>query len=290
MSININVSVVIPTLGQKKLIKVVNYLNQDRNFKISEIILSIPRNKYNHIKNITKNIDNVKIVCNAKKSQVLQRIKGFKEAKEKDVLHLDDDTFISAKDINILKKKNFGINKKISVAPTFKSISHKYLHERKKNFLYDIQFYILILIFGSIKKINDFGSFENALISFKGNKSYKSFSNAHKIEWTLGGCILHKKKNLILKNYYPFLGKSYFEDVLHSIELKAKGVDIYLIKNVFAYCKREESIKNFDDLINNFKAIKYFSNKINMSYFDKIRKIYIFFIYLFLKLIIKKVN
>ena len=112
MSININVSVVIPTLGQKKLIKVVNYLNQDRNFKISEIILSIPRNKYNHIKNITKNIDNVKIVCNAKKSQVLQRIKGFKEAKEKDVLQLDDDTFISAKDINILKKKILGLIKK----------------------------------------------------------------------------------------------------------------------------------------------------------------------------------
>lgn len=288
MRINIDVSVIIPTLGEKKLIKVVNYLNKDRNFKISEIILSIPRNKYNYVKSITKNIDNVKIVSNAKKSQVLQRIKGFKAAKEKNVLQLDDDTFISSKDINLLKKKIFGFNQKISVAPIFKNFSKQYLHERKNNFLYNIQFFILIFIFGSIKKINNFGTFENALISFKGRNNYKDLPDILKIEWTLGACLLHKKKNLILKNYYPFFGKSFFEDILHSLELKAKGIDLYLIKNIFAYCKREESIRSLDDLIKCLRAIMYFTNKIKMNYFDKFRKTYIFFIYIFFKLTIKR--
>ena len=86
MTVNLDVSVVIPTLGHKKIIKVVHYLNKNRNFKISEIILSIPANKYNYVKGITKNIDNIKLVCNRKKSQVLQRINGFKVAKEKNVL------------------------------------------------------------------------------------------------------------------------------------------------------------------------------------------------------------
>jgi hypothetical protein len=287
MTIHIEVSIVIPTLGQAKIIKVLRHLNQNSNYKISEIILSIPRNKYNHIKSVTKTIDNVKLVCNIKKSQVLQRINGFKEAKEKNVLQLDDDTFISSKDINLLKKKVFGINKKIAAAPIFKTLSNKYLHNRKNNFLYNIHYYIITLIFGSIKKINKFGTFDNCLISFKGNGCYKNLKDSTKVEWTLGGCLMHKKKNLILKNYYPFLGKSFFEDVLHSLEIKGKGVDLYLIKNASAYCKREESIKNFNDLINYLRAVKFFAYKTQMGFFDKFRKIYIFFIYRLMRLMIK---
>ena len=287
MTIHTEVSIVIPTLGQAKIIKILRHLNQNSNFKISEIILSIPRNKYNHVKSITKTIDNVKLVCNTKKSQVLQRINGFKEAKEKDVLQLDDDIFISCKDINLLKKKVFGINKKIAVAPIFKTLSNKYLHNRKNSFLYNIHCYIITLFFGSIKKINKFGTFDNCLISFKGNSCYENLEDSTKVEWTLGGCLMHKKKNLILKNYYPFLGKSFFEDVLHSLEIKAKGVDLYLIKNAFAYCKREESITDFYDLINYIKAVKFFAHKTQMGFFDKFRKIYIFFIYSLVRLIIK---
>ena len=287
MTIHTEVSIVIPTLGQAKIIKVLRHLNQNSNFKISEIILSIPRNKYNHVKSITKTIDNVKLVCNAKKSQVLQRINGFKVAKEKNVLQLDDDIFISCKDINLLKKKVFGINKKIAVAPIFKTLSNKYLHNRKNNFLYNIHYYIITLIFGSIKKINKFGTFDNCLISFKGNSCYENLKNSTKVEWTLGGCLMHKKKNLNLKNYYPFLGKSFFEDVLHSLEIKGKVVDLYLIKNASAYCKREESIKDFNDLINYLRAVKFFAYKTQMGFFDKFRKIYIFFIYRLVRLVIK---
>ena len=287
MTVNLDVSVVIPTLGHKKIIKVVHYLNKNRNFKISEIILSIPVNKYNYVKGITKNIDNIKLVCNRKKSQVLQRINGFKVAKEKNVLQLDDDTFISCQDINLLKKKVFGINKKISVAPIFKTFSNEYLHKRKNNFLYKIHFYILTLIFGSVNKINNFGTFENSLISFKGDNNYRNLKDTTIVDWTLGACMLHKKKNLVLKNYYPFFGKSFFEDVLHCLEIKAKGVNLYLIKNASAYCKREESIGNFNDLINYIKAVKFFAYKTHLGFFDKFRKIYIFFIYRLMKLIIK---
>ena len=36
---------------------------------------------------------------------------------------------------------------------------------------------------------------------------------------------MHFKKNLVLKNYFPFKGKAYSEDLFHSIELKKKKLN-----------------------------------------------------------------
>ena len=41
-----------------------------------------------------------------------------------------------------------------------------------------------------------------------------------------GGCVMHYKKNLILKDYYGFAGKAYAEDILHSYYLFKKNVSI----------------------------------------------------------------
>ena len=42
-------------------------------------------------------------------------------------------------------------------------------------------------------------------------------------DWLSGGAVMHKKKNLILKNYYPYKFKKKFcEDILHSLILRKK--------------------------------------------------------------------
>ena len=88
-NINLNsLSVVIPTLGAKSLLTVIKLLN-DGNEIPSEILVCIPEKYLNNIK--LSNFSNVKIIKTPFTGQVSQRIEGFKNAKEKFVLQLDDD-------------------------------------------------------------------------------------------------------------------------------------------------------------------------------------------------------
>ena len=52
------------------------------------------------------------------------------------------------------------------------------------------------------------------------NKDFKN--NFYNVEWLPGGCILFRKEDLIEKNFYPYKGKAYCEDILHSILLREK--------------------------------------------------------------------
>lgn len=281
------VSIVIPTLGDKKLIKLINFLNRCKDYKISEIILSIPRNKVDYIKNLTRSWDNIKIVYSIKKSQVLQRIKGFKLAKEKDVLQLDDDILIDPRAISILMKNNYGINSKKSISPVYKDFNKKYLHEKKKKFLSLVHLFIMCLLFGSIRKIHDMGSLSNALVNY--GVSFKSnIIKNIEVEWLLGACVIHKKKNLILEDFYPYEGKSYCEDLLHSLELRKKGVKLLVLNNVYVYCKMENSFNNFKELLKYIRALNLFVKRSNHDFFNTIKKIYVFFIYQAIKLLLRK--
>jgi hypothetical protein len=58
------------------------------------------------------------------------------------------------------------------------------------------------------------------------------------VEWLPGGCVAHKKQNLILYNYFPFEGKAFFEDVIQSIHLTKNKVRL-LIDNT-ALCGIDE--------------------------------------------------
>lgn len=44
------------------------------------------------------------------------------------------------------------------------------------------------------------------------------------VSWVPGGCVLHARRNLVLENYFPFAGKAYYEDLLHSLHLREKHV------------------------------------------------------------------
>ena len=58
------------------------------------------------------------------------------------------------------------------------------------------------------------------------------------VEWLPGGCVAHKKQNLILYNFFPFEGKAFYEDVIQSIHLTKNNVRL-LIDNT-AICGIDE--------------------------------------------------
>jgi hypothetical protein len=78
-----------------------------------------------------------------------------------------------------------------------------------------------------------------------------------KVEWLAGGCILHRKENLITENYFPFSGKAYCEDLMHSILLRKNNIDLWITKNV---------VCELDALIENETIIQKLQEKIAIEY------------------------
>ncbi len=108
---NSNISVVIPSLGGKILIETIKSINSGSVFP-DEIIIVIPKEfKSNSIEIKAKN---VKFLFTEHKGQVYQRCEGFKIAKHKYVLQLDDDVFLDKDCLRSLVKN---IKKNTSIAP-----------------------------------------------------------------------------------------------------------------------------------------------------------------------------
>jgi len=42
------------------------------------------------------------------------------------------------------------------------------------------------------------------------------------VEWLAGGCVM--RKNLVLEDFYPFAGKAFYEDMIHSWHLTRRGI------------------------------------------------------------------
>ena len=74
-------------------------------------------------------------------------------------------------------------------------------------------------------------------------------------EWLPGGCVLHYNNSTIKNNYFPFSGKAFCEDLMHSTLLRQKNIKLWITKN--ASCKTEHAyfpdnaieIKQYFDLV-----------------------------------------
>jgi hypothetical protein len=222
---NQKISVVIPTLGGIHLEQTIKNLNNGTKIP-NEIILSLPKKTYTILK--LSKYTNVKIIKTFRKGQVHQRIEGFKSAKYPLVLQLDDDILLNKYCLRELS--NFlRFKKKVSVSPLLitKSKSSNF-DRRPKNLFYKIYHFFL----------NGKENFKEGQVSKAGIPyyfdNYKK-NNIYKTDWLSGGCILHKKENLILKNYFFIKSKkAYCEDLIHSHKLKKKKIQLYLNTNAKA--------------------------------------------------------
>tara|TARA_B100000035_G_scaffold315221_1_gene334514 strand:- start:271 stop:1134 length:864 start_codon:yes stop_codon:yes gene_type:complete len=225
---SLKVSVVIPTLGEIILKDTLEHLNSGSIIP-DEILLCIPKG-YKLNFDYSK-FDNLEVVFTEKAGQVYQRIEGFKLAKNKFVLQMDSDLFLEKYCLENLLK-TIQNNHKSCVGPKLYNLkSNKYfstcIPKDEKNFsLYDRFFFI---------NINGSEGFKPGMISKSGEPMGVMENGEFKnLDWLPGACILHQKENLILKDYYPFQGKAYAEDIYHSLELKKEGIN--LIRDKKAIC------------------------------------------------------
>ena len=210
-----NLSIVIPSLGGSKLENTLNFIH---NMKIrpKETIICIPRS---YKKNKFTKKDKSKIITTKIKGQVCQRLEGFKKARGKYVLQLDDDIRINNYCLNKLLEE-ISTKKNISISPLLVDKKNKYslFDVKPKNFLFQIYHYML----------NGTQGYKSGIISKAGIPySFEEKKKIYEVEWLPGGCILHRPSNLIKKNYFKFKSeKAFCEDLFHSFYLKKKKYKI----------------------------------------------------------------
>ena len=182
--------------------------------------------------------------------QVLQRAYGFRKAKYNLVLQLDDDIWLDKFCLQKLVKSLLDKDEKCCVAPKIIDRNNNNKNVLKK----DSKNY------GTVSKT---GEAVSVPINFKSEKLFL-------VDWVPGGCVLHTKQNLILDNFFPYKGKAYCEDLIHSFLLNQNKVKLYINTNL--YCSTDLEITRLP-------SIKYFFNQLKddfraRSYFMKKFKIY----------------
>jgi GT2 family glycosyltransferase len=217
-----DVSVVIATLGGESLLDTISQLNKGSIIP-REILVCIPNKEVAMVEGIA--FPNVKVLKTECRGQVTQRIEGFKNASCPYVMQLDDDMTVEHDCIKHLLStiKLYGPN--AVVAPSLVNISTSESAYKKTN----RNFIVESIIYWCV---NGFSGYQPGKIDKSGTPigvdANSSVIESLDIEWLAGGCIMHRKENLVLDDFYPFKGKAFGEDVIHSILLKNKGVKLLI--------------------------------------------------------------
>ena len=275
-------SVVIPTLGGESLINTIHKLNCGTVIP-KEIIISVPDDSY--IKSINIPDDNVKIVAAGCRGQVCQRVYGFEMAKYDYVLQIDDDVEVDLYCVEKLIETMNDNSNDCSVSPALIcKEDNKSPYARKPESLINNLYYWLVS--------GGDGYIPGSVTSSGINIGIDAISpllkdRRHTVHWLPGGCVLHKKKNLILQNYFPYSGKAYCEDLIHSFLLKKSGINLVVdIKAKSFFDCELATMQSFSQqlysLSDDYKARKYYMKLIGSN----ILKMNIYYLVMLIKMLI----
>lgn len=215
------VSVIIATLGGPTLKGTVETLNRGSLIP-AEILICIP------LPEASRGIDclfpNVRILQTSCRGQVAQRAEGFRQAANLYVMQLDDDISVDHACVERLARtlQKFP---DAAVSPTLiNSLTNESVYRT------DHGNGVFRRIYRWLMNGRD-GYREGSILrsgSPIGVVPGRSAGEWQEVEWLAGGCVMHHKANLILENYFPFAGKAFCEDIIHSHLLRQKGVRLLI--------------------------------------------------------------
>lgn len=211
-------SVVIATLGGSVLSGTIAQLNRGT-FIPAEILICIPEEQSSRIEDLP--FANVRVIKTDCRGQVAQRAVGFQQASHNLVLQLDDDILVRATCVQemvacIMEFGDVAVCPKFYDAKTGKYHSFMTPVAGRKSWFEKLLFWV----------INGSRGYEPGRIGRAGicMGLPEEPGNWIDLGWLPGGCVLHRRKNLVLFCFYPFQGKAFAEDLFHSVLLKQKGI------------------------------------------------------------------
>lgn len=279
------ISLIFATIGNDSIFKILNELSSSSFKNEILIVISLPPNASDFAIKLEDYFFkcypslNYEIIFSPLMGQVAQRAHAIRNTDSHIIIQMDDDLNISSnafdgliRDIEVLGPGH-ALGPKIypylgfDDFSTLKKILYKYIYSRCDSDL------------------------RKGGILYSGIALYPSIFNDNytPVEWLPGGCVCYYRCDALFDNYYPFLGKAYYEDVIASI-LRSKMGIVHLINNEKISIDPPVEIYLFSQLLSNIKARNYMnillgrnfivniSNVIDLLYFilRKIKKIKIF--------------
>lgn len=234
-------SVVIPTLGGKSLAATIDRLNSG-SVVPNEILVCIPRDEQDRAARLTA--PNVRLVVTAFRGQVAQRAAGFAQAIHPYVMQLDDDMLVDmhcvARLLDVVAKE--GPNVAVAPALLRNPGAESFYRTPENRTLLSLYYWLL----------NGSRGYAPGTITKAGTNigvdPERQAQDTMEVEWVPGGCLMHRRENLILDNFYPYTGKAYCEDLFHSFHLRRTGVRLLVCASARCYLDNASVLDGTMDL------------------------------------------
>jgi hypothetical protein len=233
------VSVVIATLGGDTVWETIEHLNGGT-LVPAEILICIPEAEAPRVQG--RDLPNVKVLVTSVRGQVAQRARGFRAAQSPLVLQIDDDILLDRECLERLVEF-MGNETHLAVGPAlFDRASGRYRSFLARNgSSSNVGESILYWV------INGREGYQPGQIGRAGvNMGVPETGDYRDLGWLPGGCVLHRREELELSDFYPFPGKAFAEDLFHSALLTRKG--IRLARCAAAKCRVDTTSSQATDL------------------------------------------
>jgi len=226
-----SLSVVIATLGGPELRGTINCLNSGEVIP-TEILVCIPQAEAKN--QDLSDIDNVHIITTPCRGQVAQRAYGLKLAQQNMVMQIDDDIALFPQTMQalIIALKELGHGN--VVAPFFLHKEGTYVTSYSDDWVGALQSIHAYLICGAPWGLKRMGKISPAGIGYWFDRM-RVGDDPIETDWVPGGCALCFKEDLVLDAYFPFTGKAFSEDLIHSVLWRKKGAQLWAVPR--AQCK-----------------------------------------------------
>lgn len=249
-------AVVIATLGGGTLSGTIVSINSGTIIP-AEILICIPAQEAGRVHGLASK--NVRVLITDCRGQVAQRAFGFRHATYDVVMQLDDDMKLEKRCIEFLLETLRSQGPDVAVGPAMMDVATSastYRRPHGKSFIRPVYYWIM----------NGSDGYQPGKIDKSGCSigvdTGALTGDLFDVEWLAGGCLMHNRSNLILESFYPFTGKAYYEDVIHSLLLRQKGVKLKLVTRARCWlesvppwnCGHAAYLKY---LVADFKARKY---------------------------------
>ena len=251
-------SVVITTLGGDALIQTLSVMNAWPVIP-AEILVCVPETQSNYA--LKFDAKNIKLVPTPKRGQVQQRAYGLARASQPYVMQLDDDVILDYVSLKSLLEELIRLGPGNVVSPLgWRYLSNgQYMEVSKSGVRAWFQDLYLYLVCGPPLGDKRMGKLSRAGIGFWIDKA-KISVDAYETELLPGGCALCHKEDLVLENYYPYDGKAYCEDLMHSIIWRERGKRLWAILNAEATTHVELGRQSYGEIVSNYRAHRHVVN------------------------------